>query len=255
MILVISPAKSLDFETPATTAPVSVPQFLEEATVISRKLRGLSAKQLAKLMDISPKLAQLNFERNQMWSHENQENPLKPAVLAFTGDVYQGLQASLFSEGQMKIAQKKIRILSGLYGLLRPLDLIQAYRLEMGTLFPVQRKKDLYAYWTEKVTTQLRKELETSGNVLVNLASEEYFKVISTKKLDTRIITPVFKDMKNGQYKMISFFAKKARGMMCRFVVENNISQPEEMKAFDLEGYYFNPMLTKGDEWVYTRDH
>ncbi|HCR90260.1 MAG TPA: peroxide stress protein YaaA [Prolixibacteraceae bacterium] len=255
MILVISPAKSLDFETPATTVLFSLPQFLEEAEIVNQKLRSLSAKKLAKLMDISPKLAELNFERNQLWSHQNPENPLKPAVLAFTGDVYQGMQADRFSEKQLEIAQKKIRILSGLYGLLRPLDLIQAYRLEMGATIAIQRKKDLYAYWTAKVTEQLQKELNAGDKVLVNLASNEYFKVVNTKKLDARIITPVFKDLKNGEYKIISFFARKARGLMCRFVVENNISKPEEMKAFDLEGYYFNSGLSNGDEWVFTRDH
>ncbi len=255
MILVISPAKSMDFETPANTGQSSLPQFLDDAKVINQKLRGLSANKLAKLMDISPKLAELNFERNQLWSHQNLGNPLKPAVLAFTGDVYQGMQADRFSEQQLKIAQERIRILSGLYGMLRPLDLIQAYRLEMGTPIAILRKKDLYAYWAGKVTEQLQQELNADDKILVNLASGEYFKVVNTKKLDARIITPVFKDLKNGQYKIISFFAKRARGLMCRFVIENNISNPEEMKAFDLEGYYFNSGLSDEKEWIFTRDH
>ena len=255
MILVISPAKSMDFETSVATVLQSSPRFIDEATVINKKMKSLSAKKLEQLMDISPKLAELNFERNQVWSHTNIDNPLKPAVLAFTGDVYQGMQSKNFTDEQLQIAQERIRILSGLYGLLRPLDLIQAYRLEMGTQIAIQGKKDLYAFWSEKITKQLIQELSTNGNVLVNLASNEYFKAVNTKKINARIITPVFKDLKNGQYKMISFFAKKARGLMCRFVVENNITNSEEMKAFDLEGYYFNAGLSKGDEWVFTREH
>ena len=255
MILVISPAKSMDFENPVPAVSFSSPLFLKEAEVVNQKLRSFSAGQLAKLMDISPKLAELNFERNQQWSHQNTDNPLKPAVLAFTGDVYQGMQANRFSAEQLTVAQQKIRILSGLYGLLRPLDPIQAYRLEMGTSISVQRTKDLYAYWSEKITNQLQHELNLNGKILVNLASNEYFKTIDTKKLDARIITPVFKDMKGNQYKIISFYAKKARGLMCRFVVENNISDPEEMKAFDMDGYYYNTEASSENEWVFVRDH
>jgi len=257
MILVISPAKSMDFKEPATTATAlgSLPQFINEAKEVNRELRGLSVARLAGLMGISTKLAELNFGRNQVWSPQNQENPSKQAVLAFTGDVYQGMQPGSFTEGQMEIAQEKIRILSGLYGLLRPLDLIQAYRLEMGIPVAIGGEKDLYRFWSTKVTESLQQELNRSGKVLVNLASNEYFKVIDTKKIDARIITPVFKDLKNGQYKIISFFAKKARGLMCRFVVENNIDDPEEMKAFDQEGYYFNPGLSNDNKWVFTRDH
>lgn len=255
MILVISPAKSMDFSVAGNTNTHTTPQFIDEATVVNKKIRALSAKKLADLMDISTKLAELNFERNQLWSHDDPGNPLKQAVLAFSGDVYQGMQADRFSEDQLLFAQEKIRILSGLYGLLRPLDLIQAYRLEMGTSIAIQRKKNLYDFWSEKITSQLQEDLNQTGNVLVNLASNEYFKAVNAKKLKARIITPEFKDLKNGQYKMISFFAKKARGLMCRFVIENSISNPEEMKAFDLDGYNFNPGLSKDNEWVFTRDH
>lgn len=255
MILVISPAKSMDFDVASPVNTHTTPRFIDEAAIVNKKIKTLSAKKLAQLMDISPKLAELNYERNQLWSHNNFDNPLKPAVLAFTGDVYQGMQADRFSEVQLLAAQEKIRILSGLYGLLRPLDLIQAYRLEMGTSIAIQRKKNLYAFWSEKITNQLQEDLNETGNVLVNLASNEYFKAVNAKKLNARIITPEFKDLKNGQYKMISFFAKRARGLMCRFVVENNITNPEEMKAFDLDGYYYNVDLSKENEWVFTRDH
>jgi len=255
MILVISPAKSMDFNTPATTALNSLPQFIDEASVINKELRKLSAGQLSSLMGISQGLAELNFERIYMWSHQNPDNPLKPAVLAYAGDVYQGLKAKTFSDEQLQIAQSKIRIISGLYGLLRPLDLIQAYRLDMGTSLAVQQNKDLYSFWTEKITGQLQNDLNINGKVLVNLASNEYFRAINTDGIDARIITPVFKDMKNGQYKMISFYAKRARGLMCRFVVENNITDPEDMKAFDSEGYIFSPVLSRNDSWVFTREY
>jgi len=255
MLLVISPAKSMDFDTPSTIEQSTHPKFLSEATMVNKELRKLKAEQLAKLMDISSKLAELNFERNQLWSENPSVENIKQAVLAFSGDVYQGLQAETFSEEQMKLAQERIRILSGLYGLLRPLDLIQPYRLEMGTNLSVKGRKDLYEFWKDKITAQLQSELKTNGNILINLASNEYFKVLDTKKLDAQIITPIFKDFKGGQYKMISFFAKRARGLMCRFVIENNLTEPEDLKAFDLEGYYFNSGLSKESEWVFTREH
>lgn len=255
MKIVISPAKSLNIDASASTSKSTQPIFTKEASVINKKLRSFSAKELGKLQSISPKLAQLNFERNQLWTETPSAECTKQAILAFSGDVYQGMQAENFTNKQLDIAQEKIWILSGQYGMLRPLDLIQAYRLEMGTKLPIAGKKDLYQFWTEKVTDQLKSELTESGNVLINLASNEYFKVLDKKKLDAEIITPTFKDLKNGQYKMISIYAKKARGMMCRFVVENKISDPEEMKAFDLDGYYFNPGLSKGNDWVFTREH
>lgn len=255
MKIIISPAKSLNIETSASSNKSTQPIFTKEASVINQKLRSFSATELGKLQKISPKLAQLNFERNQLWSEAPSAESTKQAILAFSGDVYQGMQAENFNEEQISIVQEKIRILSGQYGILRPLDLIQAYRLEMGTKLPIAGKKDLYQFWTEKVTAQLKAELTESGNILINLASNEYFKVLDKKKLDAEIITPTFKDLKNGQYKMISIYAKKARGMMCRFVVENNISDPEEIKAFDMDGYYFNSGLSKGNDWIFTREH
>lgn len=254
MIIILSPAKSLDFEPLNRTLKTTTPAFIQEASVVNEELRKLSSDKLADLMGISPKLAMLNFERNQIWTPDTNPQKSKPAMLAFSGDVYQGLQAENFSDEQMAIAQQRIRILSGLYGILRPLDLIQAYRLEMGTDLSIKQKKDLYAYWTDRVTQALNDELLQSGNTLINLASNEYSKVVNTQKLSARIINPSFKDYKNGQYKIISFFAKRARGLMSRFVIENNITNPEEMKAFDLEGYYFNPKLSKENDWIFTRE-
>lgn len=254
MIAIISPAKSMNMETSKEVKLQSQPIFLSEAQAVNKQLRQLSASDLAVLMDISPKLAQLNYERNQIWSFAPEANPYKQAILAFTGDVYQGIQADTFSEQQLEVAQDHIRILSGLYGLLRPMDMIQAYRLEMGTRIEIGKAADLYAFWSEKVTSQLNKELSETGNVLINLASNEYFKGLNSKKIKARIITPVFKDQKNGQYKIISFFAKKARGLMCRFIVENNISDPENLKAFDSEGYYFRPEFSNENDWVFTRE-
>lgn len=254
MIAIISPAKSMNMETSKEVKLQSQPFFLSEAKAVNKQLRQLSASDLAVLMDISPKLAQLNYERNQIWSFAPEANPYKQAILAFTGDVYQGIQADTFTKQQLEVAQDHIRILSGLYGLLRPMDMIQAYRLEMGTRIEIGKAADLYGFWSEKVTNQLNKDLGETGNVLINLASNEYFKVLNSKKIKARIITPVFKDQKNGQYKIISFFAKKARGLMSRFIVENNISDPENLKAFDSEGYYFRPEFSNENDWVFTRE-
>ncbi len=253
MIAIISPAKSMNMEGMVATATQTKPMFLSDARIINQHLRQLSAAELASLMDISPKLAQLNYERNQIWSFSSKVNPEKQAVLAFSGDVYQGMQAEKFSEEELAFAQQHIRILSGLYGLLRPLDMIQAHRLEMGTRIEIATQPDLYAFWSEKITSQINKELRKNGKMLINLASNEYFKAVDSKKIEGRIISPVFKDMKNGQYKIISFFAKKARGLMCRFMTENALTNPEDLKAFDLEGYFFRQELSNENEWVFAR--
>ena len=255
MLAVISPAKSLDFESSPVTNKYTMPEFLPQAVVIIEKLRKLNPARIEKLMGISPKLAQLNYERYLVWHQPFSPENSKQAVLAFNGDVYQGLVAQTMTEEQLMLAQRKLRILSGLYGVLKPLDLIQPYRLEMGTKLPVGRKKNLYAFWKQTITNSISSAIADSGsNYLINLASNEYFRSIDTQKLEVPIITPEFKDMKNGTYKMISFFAKKARGLMARFIIENNLNDPQDLQAFDDEGYLFNPRLSKGEKLVFTRE-
>ncbi len=224
MITVISPAKSLDFESPLATRQKSQPQFLPQSEVLIEQLRELAPQDIATLMKLSEKLSLLNFDRFQSFSPPFTPDNARQALLAFKGDVYQGLDAESFSGNDFKFAQKQLRILSGLYGLLRPLDLIQAYRLEMGTRFENKAGKSLYDFWGEKINLQLQKELAKQTHpVLINLASNEYFKAVKAKQLPYRIITPSFKDFKNGQYKMISFYAKRARGLMSRFIIQNQI--------------------------------
>ena len=237
MIIVISPAKSLDFDPKTNTEQYTQPLFLNEAAKINAYLKKLKPSDLMRIQSISAKLAQLNAERNLKWEQPFTTGNAKQAILAFNGDVYEGMNAVAFTEEQLGIAQEKIRILSGLYGLLRPLDLIQPYRLEMGTKISFGSYRDLYHFWQKKITTAIHQELKTSGTVLINLASQEYFKAIDRSKIKTAVITPVFLDNKDGQYKIISFFAKKARGLMCRFMITNHISDHEDLKAFDLEGY------------------
>lgn len=254
MIIVLSPAKTLYNQAPIHFEYYSQADFMPEAEKIVSVLKKKKAAQLAELMGISPKLAELNFHRFQAWGTPFTPENSWQAVLMFNGDVYQGLKAETFSAAEFETAQQKLRILSGVFGLLKPLDLIQPYRLEMGTNLSVSKKKNLYEFWKTKITAKLNQELaQTDQNVLVNLASNEYFSAIDTKKLKFRIIIPSFKEQKNGQYQMVSFFAKKARGLMSRFIILNNISDPEEIKAFDLEGYYFNNQLSKENDWVFTR--
>lgn len=254
MIIVISPAKSLYDKCPVPFEKNTGIDFLPEAEKIVSILKKKKPAQLAQLMDISPKLAELNFQRFQAWTPEFTDENSWQAVLMFNGDVYQGLKAETFTEAEFAIAQEKLRILSGVYGLLKPLDRIQPYRLEMGTNLPVARKKDLYDFWKTKITAKLNEELALHDRkILVNLASNEYFSAVDTKKLKARVITPSFKENKGGKYQMVSFFAKRARGLMSRFIIENNITDPEEFKAFDSEGYYFNNQLSGENEWVFTR--
>lgn len=254
MIIVISPAKSLYERCPIDFEKYTEVDFLPEAEKIVSILKKKKPAQLARLMDISPKLAELNFQRFQAWSLPFTPENSWQAVLMFNGDVYQGLKAETFTDTEFGIAQQKLRILSGVYGLLKPLDLIQPYRLEMGTNLPVARKKNLYDFWKVKITTKINQELaQTDQKLLINLASNEYFSALDTRKLNARVITPSFKENKDGKYQIVSFFAKKARGLMSRFIIQNNISDPEEMKAFDLEGYYFNNQLSGENDWVFTR--
>ena len=206
-------------------------------------------------MSISDKLAGLNAARFEAWQTPFTPENAKQAVLAFKGDVYTGLDAKTLSAEDFVFAQSHLRILSGLYGLLRPLDLMQAYRLEMGTRFANTRGKDLYAFWGNQITKKLNQEMQQqTDNVLVNLASNEYFKAVKPAAFDGEVFTPVFKDLKNGQYKIISFYAKKARGLMVRYIIDNKITRVEDLKGFDYEGYAFNADMSQGNEWVFTRD-
>lgn len=256
MLAVISPAKTIDFERQSATSKFTEPQFLDYSEKLAGRLKKMSPRQLAKLMNISPALAELNFTRYQQWHLPFTNENAKQAVIVFNGEVYRGLDATSLSEKSLLLSQSKLRILSGLYGVLKPLDLIQAYRLEMGIPLKYYRSKDLYAFWKPIIYKKIREALDESGsNVLVNLASSEYFKSIDSKKLKAEIVTPEFKDLKNGSYKMITVFAKRARGLMTRFIIENDITRPDDLLAFDAEGYGFNPRLSQNDKLVFTRDH
>ena len=252
MKIVISPAKSLDFETQAPSNEFTECVFLKESERLNKVLRKKSPKVLSKLMSISPNLGELNWERNQDWSLPFNLENAKQAVFTFNGEVYNGLDAYTLSEKQISQLQSKLRILSGQYGVLKPLDLMQPYRLEMGTKLKVASKENLYRFWGNKVTDALNSELD-KDEVFVNLASNEYFKVVNTKLLKVPVITPVFKDYKNGELKMISFFAKKARGLMVRYIIDNDINNLEDLKGFNYEGYAFDTNLSSDKELVFTR--
>jgi cytoplasmic iron level regulating protein YaaA (DUF328/UPF0246 family) len=254
MLTLVSPAKTLDYESPLATDTYTQPRFTEQSQQLIETLRQLSVQDVAELMKLSDKLASLNVARYQSWEPKHTPDNARPAVLAFKGDVYTGLDAESLSETDFSFAQQHLRILSGLYGVLRPLDLLEPYRLEMGTRLKTASGDNLYQFWGERITAALNEELKTSDDVVVNLASNEYFKSVQPKALNARLITPVFKDFKNGQYKIISFYAKKARGLMSRYIIQNRIDAPEAIKAFDLEGYYFSPEQSKGDTWVFLRD-
>ena len=255
MLIVISPAKSLDFKTPPVIWEYTIPEFLNESEKLVARLKILIPKKISALMGISDDLGELNFQRFQSWNLPFTPDNAKQAVLAFNGDVYQGLQAATLSEEKLVLAQTKLRILSGLYGVLKPLDLIQPYRLEMGTKLKYYKSKDLYAFWNLLITKNINEAVAESGsNVLVNLASAEYFKSIDRKKLKAEIVTPDFKEFKNGSYIMISFFAKRARGLMTRFILENDIKEPTDLLAFNSEGYVFNPRISKPGNPVFTRE-
>ncbi len=252
--MLISPAKSLDETTPVPIDCHSKPILLDQAAELMDSLQSLVPEEIAKLMKISDKLADLNYQRFQDWQVPFPEKRAKQAAWLFKGDVYQGLNAYGLSEGGGKFLQTHLRILSGLYGVLKPCDDILPYRLEMGTKYPNNRGKDIYAFWGEQVTQVLNVTLqEMNGNTVVNLASNEYFKAVQPKQLNARIITPIFKDWKGGKYKIISFYAKKARGLMVRYAVDNVIEQAEELKYFDIDGYRFAPELSNETDWVFTR--
>lgn len=249
MKILLSPAKTLDFKTHLPTQKASNPVFMEPASELHQVLMRKTPKQLMSLMDISLQLAELNWQRNQVWE-TTREN--RQAVYAFKGEVYVGLDAYSISEKNWEYMQNTLRILSGQYGVLKPFDLIKPYRLEMGTELKVGKTKNLYQFWGEKVTQAIHDELNEEEPI-VNLASQEYFKVIKTNLLKSKIITPIFKDYKNGEYKVISFFAKKARGLMTRFAIEHQISDVEQLKTFATEGYAFDEKFSSETEWVFTR--
>jgi cytoplasmic iron level regulating protein YaaA (DUF328/UPF0246 family) len=254
MLLVVSPAKNLDYESPLATNEFSQPELLDHSQELIQQCVKLTPAQISSLMSISDKLAGLNAARFGQWHQPFTINNARSAVLAFNGDVYSGLDAASFSNEDFTFAQSHMRILSGLYGLLKPLDLMQAYRLEMGTKFENKRGKNLYEFWGDIITDKLNTALAEQGDeVLINLASNEYFKAVKKKQLHGTIITPAFKDWKNGQYKMISFYAKKARGLMARYIIQNKLTDVEQLKSFDLAGYQFNAEFTKGNDWVFTR--
>jgi len=255
MLLVISPAKSLDFSQKIESKEFSQAIFLDDAQILVNELRKFKQEELSSLMSISAKLAELNYERFVKWQLPFTTQNAKQALFVFKGDVYQGIDVKSLSNKELKFANKNLRILSGLYGVLSPFDIIQEYRLEMGTKLSNPKGKNLYEFWDNKITSEINKAIELSSGekVLINLASNEYFKSIKTKQLNYDVITPVFKDNKNGQYKIISFFAKKARGLMSRFIFQNNITKSEDIKAFDLANYHFNTELSIGKEWVFTR--
>ncbi len=253
MKIVISPAKTLDFQTELPTSRGTQPAFLEITDTINRKLARMSKKEISELMGISDKLADLNHSRFQEFEEEHNKKNSRPAVYAFAGDVYTGLDAYSIPTQKLDFLQDSLRILSGYYGILKPLDLIQPYRLEMGTSLSVGRKKDLYEVWQQKVTSFLNKELE-ENELFVNLASQEYFKAINSEDLKVPVVTPVFKDFKNGKLKIISFYAKKARGAMVRYIVDTGAKTIDDLKGFDVDGYRYSDQESgKKNELVFTR--
>ncbi len=256
MLILLSPSKTLDFDSPAVTRKCTTPEFAGDSAELVEKLSGMSSAQLSKLMDISPKLADLNLGRYHSWTPDFTPKNSKQSLLAFKGDVYTGFHLDDYAAADFAFAQKHLRILSGLYGLLRPLDLIQPYRLEMGTPLKNQRGKNLYAFWGTKITDAINDALTAqSDRILVNLASNEYFESIREDKLNGRVITPVFKDLsKGGKYRVLSFFAKRARGSMADYIIKNRMTNPAALKKFDVDGYRFDKESSTEDRLVFLRD-
>lgn len=254
MLTVISPAKNLDLSSALPATKTTQPALLDDAERLIEQLRQLGPHEVSRLMHISDKLGQLNYDRYQSWQRPFNCSNARPAILTFNGDVYQGLDAGTFDAQDFAFAQDHLRILSGLYGLLRPLDLIQPYRLEMGTRFANPRGRDLYAFWGDAITTQLNAlATKVGAEHLVNLASNEYFRSVRASQLAVPIIEPVFKDWKNGQCKVISFYAKKARGLMSAYIVKNKITSAQHLKEFDHAGYQYNKAMSNASKWVFTR--
>ncbi|HHG8771224.1 TPA: peroxide stress protein YaaA [Raoultella planticola] len=254
MLILISPAKTLDYQSPLATTRYTQPELLEYSQQLIGVARQLSAPQIAKLMSISDKLADLNATRFHDWHPDFTPQNARQAILAFKGDVYTGLQAETLSEADFDFAQQHLRMLSGLYGVLRPLDLMQPYRLEMGIKLENPNGKDLYQFWGDVITDTLNQALKAQGDdIVINLASDEYFRSVKTKQLQGQIIKPVFLDEKNGKFKVISFYAKKARGLMSRYIIEKRLTQPEQLVGFDSEGYFFDSEASGNGEMVFKR--
>ncbi|AHM60019.1 hypothetical protein D770_08790 [Flammeovirgaceae bacterium 311] len=254
MLIIISPSKTQDFAPLSQTPDYTVPQFLDDSSKLVAELRKKKPAALGKLMDISENLAGLNHERFQEWQTPFTPENAKPALFAFKGDVYTGIPAEEYSSEELQYAQEHLRILSGLYGLLRPLDLMQPYRLEMKIKLKNKRGADLYKFWGKRLTDGLNNALQQQKEaVLVNLASNEYYKALQPKDIKGRIITPQFKEFKNGKYSMVALFAKRARGMMTDYILRNRLETPEAIKGFDREGYSFSEPLSVSDEWVFVR--
>ncbi len=255
MLILVSPAKTLDYETPAAVRTATQPALLEESQLLIDQLQGMTPDGISSLMGISEKLGNLNFERYIDWHTPFTKSNAKQAALAFKGDVYTGLAAEQFSAEEFKFAQKHLRILSGLYGVLRPLDLMQAYRLEMGTKLVNARGKDLYEFWGDQITENLNKQLRSlKSDTVINLASNEYFKAVNNKQLNAEIISPAFKDLKNGNYKIISFYAKKARGLMAAWIIKKGLDDPSQLNKFRSEGYRYSADLSTPLQPVFIRD-
>lgn len=254
MLMIISPAKTLD-EKKQAGRPYTLPRFTEQSEELVGIMKKKKAKDLEALMDVSNKIATLNVERFRDYTPEFSERNAKQALLMFKGDVYQGIQATDFSDDDLQFAQLHLRILSGLYGLLRPLDLIQAYRLEMGTSLKTRKFKNLYDFWDAQLTEKLKDDLKgIQSNVLINLASKEYFDALQTDQLGARVINIHFRENRNGELKFISYNAKRSRGWMVRFVIKNRLTDPEQLKEFDWEGYHFEPGMSDGDNWYFIRE-
>jgi cytoplasmic iron level regulating protein YaaA (DUF328/UPF0246 family) len=254
MLIVISPAKTLDYQSDIPTNHYTQPELLEHSQQLIGIARKLSAPQISTLMSISDKLASLNATRFHDWHPDFTPQNARQAILAFKGDVYTGLKAEEFSEADFDFAQRHLRMLSGLYGVLRPLDLMQPYRLEMGIRLENPKGKDLYQFWGDTITDKLNQTLASQGdNILINLASDEYFKSVKPKKLQAEIIKPVFLDEKNGKFKVISFYAKKARGLMSRYIIENRLTKPEQLTAFNTDGYFFDEAASSQNDLVFKR--
>lgn len=255
MLMVISPAKTLDYETPPATRRYTQPECLDDAQALINQLVTLSPADIAKLMGVSDKIAGLNAARFASWSPDFTPENAKQALLAFKGDVYTGLAAEDFDDADFDFAQTHLRMLSGLYGILRPLDLMQPYRLEMGTKLVNSRGKDLYAFWDTHITQRLNDALENQGDdILINLASNEYFGSVKRAQLKGRVIDIEFRDLKGGQYKIISFYAKKARGLMTRYIIKNRLRDLADLKSFDVEGYFFSEPSSTQEKLVFLRD-
>jgi uncharacterized protein len=253
MLTLISPAKTLDYESAIPTDKSTAPALLKQAAVLAKIMKTKSARDLAGMMKISPKLADLNHDRFQTWTPASGER--RQSIYAFKGDVYLGLQAETLSARDLNFAQKHLRILSGLYGLLRPLDLIKPYRLEMGTRLKNKHGEDLYDFWQDTIAKTIKAEFGNSKHPhLINLASNEYFKAVDLGQLSAvSVINPIFKDTSNGQLKVISFYAKRARGLMAQYIIKQRITQPEKLKSFDIDGYRYHPDLSSDSDWVFAR--